>query len=122
MQSMAFPGTRRTDMITAIVEYTLPPSIGRQECLAHFSAIAPGFREIPGFLRKHFLYSDAGVGGGVYLWESREDAERFYSGPWLDGIRSRYGVDPKITYFETLVICDVAAPEIRITASAASSV
>jgi heme-degrading monooxygenase HmoA len=109
-------------MITAIVEYTLPPSIGRQECLEHFTAIAPGFREIPGFRRKHFLYSDAGVGGGVYLWDSREDAERFYSGPWLDGIRSRYGVDPKITYFETLVICDVADSDIRIPASAASSV
>ena len=109
-------------MITAIVEYTLPPTIGRQECLEHFTKIAPGFRDAPGFLRKHFLYSDAGVGGGVYLWESLEDAERFYSGTWLQGIRSRYGVDPKITYFETLVIYDVAEPEVRITASAGSSV
>ena len=30
-------------MITAIVEYALPPSIGRQECLEHFTKIAPGF-------------------------------------------------------------------------------
>jgi heme-degrading monooxygenase HmoA len=113
---------RRVKMITAIVEYSLPPSLGRQECLEHFTKIAPGFREVPGFLRKHFLYSDTGVGGGVYLWETREDAERFYSGSWLAGIRSRYGVDPKITYFETLVICDVAEPEIRLTASAVSTV
>ena len=95
-------------MITTVVEYTLPPSIGRQECLEHFTKIAPGFRQAPGFLRKHFLYdAERDVGGGVYLWQTREDAERFYSGPWLDGIRERYGVDPKITYFETLVICDV---------------
>jgi hypothetical protein len=40
----------------------------------------------------------------------------------LDGIRSRYGVDPKITYFETLVICDVADSDIRVPASAASPV
>ena len=95
-------------MITTIVEYTLPPSIGREECLEHFIKIAPGFREASGFVRKHFLYDgDRNVGGGVYLWKTREDAERFYSGPWLDGIRERYGVEPKITYFETLVICDV---------------
>ena len=103
-------------MMTAIVEYTLPPSTGRQECLAHFTKIAPGF------LRKHCLSSEAGVGGGVYLWESREDAERFYTGPWLEGIRRRDGVDPTITYFETLVICDVAEPAIRVTASPAQAV
>ena len=109
-------------MINAIVEYTLPPSIGRQECLEHFTKIATGFREVPGFLRQHFLYSEAGVGGGVYLWESREDAERFYAGPWLEGIRRRDGVDPTSTYFETLVICDVAEPAIRVTASPAQPV
>ena len=104
-------------MITAIVEYALPSSIGRQECLEHFTRIAPGFREQPGFLRKHFIYNEAGIGGGTYLWETQKDAERFYSGPWLDGIRERYGVDPKITYFETLVICDVAEDEIYTAAA-----
>src|ERR671915_247880 len=98
----ATPFTRSTMMMTAIVEYPLPPSIGRQECLEHFTMIAPGFRAVPGLLRKHFLYREAGVGGGVYLWESREDAERLYAGPWLEGIRRRDGVDPTITYFETL--------------------
>jgi hypothetical protein len=101
-------------MITAIVEYALPESIGRKECLEHFSKIAPGFRAQPGFVRKHFIYSEKGIGGGTYLWETREDAERFFSGPWLEGIRSRYGVDPKISYFETLVICDVTAQELYI--------
>jgi len=30
-------------MITAIVLYDLPPSIGLEECRAHFSKIAPDF-------------------------------------------------------------------------------
>ena len=30
-------------MITAIVRYKLPPTIGKNECLAHFHKIAPGF-------------------------------------------------------------------------------
>lgn len=46
------------------------------------------------------------VAGGVYMWESREAAERFYSGEWLAGIRARYGSQPKITYFETLALAD----------------
>jgi hypothetical protein len=36
-------------------------------------------------------------------------AEAFYTGPWLDGIRERYGMDPQIKFFETACITDNAA-------------
>jgi hypothetical protein len=97
-------------MITAIVLYDLPPSIGLEECRAHFTKIAPDFLEIPGFLRKQFICARGGkVAGGVYMWESQEAAERFYSGEWLAGIRARYGADPKISYFETVALTDKAS-------------
>jgi len=97
-------------MITAIVLYRLPPAIGYEECRAHFIAIASDFLGVPGFLRKHFIYSvEGGVAGGTYLWESLEAAQRFYNGPWLAGIRQRYGADPQIAYFETFAIADAIA-------------
>jgi len=97
-------------MITAIVLYDLPPSIGLEECRAHFTKIAPDFLKIPGFVRKQFICArDGRVAGGAYMWESREAAERFYSGEWLEGIRARYGNDPKITYFETVALADKAS-------------
>jgi hypothetical protein len=97
-------------MITAIVLYDLPPSIGLEECRAHFTKIAPDFLEIPGFLRKQFICARGGkVAGGVYTWESQEAAERFYAGEWLAGFRARYGVDPKISYFETVALTERAA-------------
>jgi len=84
-------------MITAIVLYQLPPSIGLAECRAHFSAIAPQFVEIPGFLRKQFICAQDGrVAGGVYMWQDRAAAERFYNGPWRDGLVERYGSAPQI--------------------------
>ena len=52
-------------MITAIVFYDLPPSIGLEECRAHFSEIAPDFLKIPGFLRQT-----------VYLRSEREGRRR----------------------------------------------
>jgi len=39
-------------MITAIVLYDLPPSIGLEECREHFTKIAPDFLKAKGFLRK----------------------------------------------------------------------
>ena len=96
-------------VVTAIVLYDLPPSIGLEECREHFAKIAPGFLPVPGFLRKQFICAaDGTVAGGVYNWETREDAERFYSGDWLAGIRDRYGNEPRITYFEMVALADKA--------------
>ena len=57
-------------------------------------------------IRKQFIYAEDGWAGGVYLWRSRADAEAFYSGPWLQGIRERYGMDPEIRYFHTAAVTD----------------
>jgi hypothetical protein len=97
-------------MITAIVLYDLPPSIGFEDCRAHFTKIAPDFLKVPGFLRKQFICDRNGkVAGGIYTSESQEAAERFYSGDWLTGIRARYGTEPRISYFETVALTDKAS-------------
>ena len=93
-------------MITAIVQYRLPPTIDLTACAEHFRKIAPGFREVRGLIRKQFIYAEDGWAGGVYLWQSRADAEAFYTGPWLAGIRERYGMDPQIKFFETACVTD----------------
>jgi hypothetical protein len=94
-------------MITAIVLYDLPETIGLEECRAHFNKIAPDFLRIPGFVRKQFICQrDGKVAGGANMWESQAAAEAFYSGPWVEGIRARYGCEPRISYFETVAIAD----------------
>ena len=95
-------------MITAIVQYKLPPHIGQAACAAHFRTIAPGFRYVPGLICKQFIYAEDGWAGGVYLWETQAAAEAFYTGPWLDGIRERYGMDPQVKFFQTACITDNA--------------
>ena len=93
-------------MITAIVRYKLPAGIGKDDCLAHFHKIAPGFAEAAGLIRKQFIWNESGVAGGVYQWESLADAKAFYQGPWLDGILARYGAYPDIEYFTTFAIAE----------------
>jgi hypothetical protein len=93
-------------MITAIVRYKLPATIGRSDCADHFRRIAPDFAKVPGLIRKQFLWSEAGIAGGVYQWETLKDAKRFYQGPWLDGILERYGAYPNIEYFVAVTVVD----------------
>jgi hypothetical protein len=93
-------------MITATVRYKLPPHIDKAACRRHFHKIAPGFRGVKGLLSKHFIWSASGWAGGVYQWETLEDAQRFYSGPWLEGIVERYGMRPQIDFYEVFALAD----------------
>src|SRR6516165_8471841 len=101
-------------MITAIVRYRLPPHIDRKACRDHCASIAPGFLTAKGLISKHFIWSERDVAGGVYQWETLEDAKAFYGGPWWKGIVERYGMEPEIEYFTVFCITDNAAGEVRI--------
>jgi hypothetical protein len=93
-------------MITAIVRFTLPHGTSLDAATAMFEKSAPNYKGVPGLVRKYYLYGENGIGGGVYLWESREAAERQYSAAWRKMIADKYGTPPEIAYYETKVIVD----------------
>jgi hypothetical protein len=93
-------------MITAIVRFPLPKTITRDDAKGMFEKSAPNYRGVPGLIRKYFLYGDDSAGGGVYLWDNRETAERFHSDAWKNTIAQRYGTQPEIQFYETPVIVE----------------
>jgi hypothetical protein len=95
-------------MITAIVRFKLPQSTSLETAKAMFEKTAPNYRNAPGLVRKYYLFGEDRTAGGVYLWESREAAERMYSEAWRKLIAERYGAAPEISYYETPVIVDNA--------------
>lgn len=100
-------------MITALVQFTLPRSLSVEEAGEIFAGTAPKYRAMPGLLRKYYILSQDGrTAGGVYLWRSREDAERVYTAEWQKFIRDTYGADPSVTFFTTPVVVDNTLGEI----------
>src|SRR4030095_471783 len=95
-------------MITAVVRFRLPQGTTRDDAKAMFEKSAPNYRGVPGLVRKYYLYGDDQNGGGVYLWNSRDAAERFYSDSWKSTIAQRYGAQPEILFYETPMIVDNA--------------
>jgi hypothetical protein len=94
-------------MITAIVRFKLPASIDAAKAAELFQSSAPKYRDLQGLVRKYYLFDGENhTGGGCYLWESREAAERVYNAEWRKMITERYGSAPEISYFETPVIVD----------------
>lgn len=94
-------------MITAIVNFKLPVGIDAKQAAELFEASAPKYRGVKGLVRKYYLFDEESrIGGGVYLWKSRLDAEAVYTPQWQAYIAERYGAPPEIRYFETAVIVD----------------
>jgi len=94
-------------MITAIVTFKLPADIDAKQAAKLFKGSAPKYRGIEGLVRKYYLFDgQSRIGGGVYLWRSRADAEAVYTPSWQAYIAERYGAAPDIRYFETAVVVD----------------
>lgn len=100
-------------MITALTTFTLPKPITRDEARTIFLSTAPTYRGVQGLFRKVYLLSEDGVTvGGVYLWNSRAQAEAMYTESWRTFVRDKYGCDPTVTYFETPVVVDNVTQQI----------
>ena len=97
-------------MITAIVQFGLPKPVSLEEAARMFESTAPRYQNLPGLVRKYYLRSEDGrTAGGVYLWESRAQAEQVYNTEWRERVSKLYGNAPQVTYFDTPVIVDNAA-------------
>lgn len=100
-------------MITTLVQFNLPKTTTVEEARDLFLGTAPKYREVPGLIRKYYLLSQDGkTAGGVYLWDSRENAQNLYTKEWQQFIFDKYGALPSVTYFESPVIVDNTTGEI----------
>ena len=100
-------------MITTITRFQLPPGVPAEAIKKGFIEVAPKFKNPSGLLRKYFLISEDGkTGGGVYLWNSMEQARTFFEGVLRPMIRDKFQVEPSIEYYDAPVIVDNVTSEI----------
>jgi hypothetical protein len=100
-------------MITVIATYQLPKPITRDEARAIFLSTAPKYQGVPGLVRKYYVLSQDGNSvGGIYLWNSRAEADSMYTESWRAFVREKYGTDPSLTYLDSPVVVDNLTHEI----------
>ena len=94
-------------MIIALTSFKLRKPITREQARSIFLSTAPTYRGVAGLFKKHYLLSEDGAtAGGVYLWNSKAEAEALYTDAWRAFVREKYGTDPIVTYFESPVLVD----------------
>ena len=95
-------------MILALVQIPLDgPKRDHDAVIAQSLESTRIFREVPGLLRKYYLNSEAG-GGGVYLFDTAENARAWFHEGWADWMEGRFGARPTLTLFDNPVTLDNA--------------
>ena len=93
--------------VIAIVSFRLPQKQTLDQATATFQSTAPKYLNLPGLLRKNYFLAEDGMrAGGIYLWESRQAAERVYSPEWKAMVKGKYGNDAEIVFVDTPVLVD----------------
>ena len=94
-------------MIISIVTFILPERWSVEEASKVFKSTAPKYLNRPGLIRKHYYVTETGDrAGGIYLWQSKADAEACYTGEWKAMVTEKYGAAPDILYMEIPVTVD----------------
>ena len=100
-------------MITVIDTIQLSKPITRDEARRIFLITAPKYQGVAGLVRKYYVLSqDGSTVGGIYLWNSRAEADAMYTESWRAFVREKYGTDPSVTYLDSPVVVDNLTHEI----------
>lgn len=94
-------------MITEIVHFNLPEGISRDELLSKYRTTAPAWSNNEDLIHKFYFFDEnKGLGGGVYIWKTKEAALRWHGEEYQSRIREIYGSAPRMTYYDTLIVVD----------------
>jgi hypothetical protein len=88
------------------------PAAPVEDARALLEAAAPAYRAVPGLRRKYFI-GNAEEAGGVYEWEDRAAAERFFDDDWRARMQQRYDAVPELRMFDLPCLVDNVAEEVR---------
>jgi heme-degrading monooxygenase HmoA len=92
------------DAVATLVTIATPAGVTRERIVAEFRAAVPAHQKADGLLRKHFIISDDGRFGGLYLWRDEAAAQRWFNEAWQQRVRQTYGSEARIEWFDTPIL------------------
>jgi hypothetical protein len=100
-------------MIAVICHFGLPADFTPEKARGVFRDSTGKFEAMPGLMYKYFLLAEDGKSAAsVYLWETREPAEAFFTEEWKQFMLGKYGHRPAVAYYECPVVVDNRAREV----------
>ena len=100
-------------MITVIVSFKISSDLNANIVKDKFLETAPIYKDVDGLIRKNYILDiERHIAGGVYTFETKEQANKWFDQKRLDWITKRYS-KPELTYYDTPVLVDNAQDQIK---------
>src|SRR5262245_7005145 len=107
----------RAIMMVTITTFNLAQPTTLDEITKTFQVTAPKYQGVAGLLSKNYWMSEDGRRvGGIYVWETRADADRLYTAEWKKFVEGKYGTAPQIEYLHSPVMVDNRDGSIKVAA------
>jgi hypothetical protein len=105
-----------------VVQFDLPQRT-EEQAVKGGASTAPTYRGLAkkGLIRKDYLNGETGT-GGVYLWDSRQSAEAWFTEERIAQLTERFGARPRLTWYDTYVTVDNLKGETRVNGKAIEEV
>ena len=93
-------------MIAARVQFPVNV-VDKEDFIKKMAATTPKYEGLAGLTRKYYVMTDEGKNaGGIYLWESKAQAEAWYNDDWLQYMTEAWGEPPLIEYRDCPIVVD----------------
>ena len=93
-------------MIVVRVQFPVKVS-NKDEFIKKMAATTPKYEGMEGLTRKYYVMNDEGdQAGGIYLWETREQAEAWYNAEWVKYMTEAWGEAPLLEYLDCPIVVD----------------
>ena len=94
-------------MYISVVEIDLPAEADLAALRNVFLESGRRYMKVKGLLRKYYTLNEGNVTGGVFVWDTLENAKAGHADPdWHKLIKDRYGTMPRIRYYDVPVVVD----------------
>lgn len=85
-----------------MVLFQLPSNMTSEDLVAHSKITAEHWKANDQLLHKTYLYEpDTRQAGALFLWKTREAAEKAHGDSWRKQVISFYGVEPNVRLYES---------------------
>ena len=98
------PAARGGRHVVTLVEIPILAGVTTDLLREGFLQAEADYRAVPGLLRKHFIVSESGTFGGVYLWDAASSADAWFDDAWHARVVERYGAPASIERFAAPIL------------------
>ena len=96
-------------MHTVMWTFQVPSGTSKQDLVNTINASAHTYQGIPGLIRKYYgIAEDGKTLVGIYLWQTKAEAERFYTPEWIAMVTQRWQAAPMRHQWETPMVVESA--------------